>query len=113
MTTKLRITLHKKASLPKKVETLSFPLLETAEKFVVHGFAYANYLDELEDASTIFAEGASLDLAMADCFVRTRDWLMDVYDLIEEETIAISKYFIHALRSSSLLLLTSNTRLSF
>lgn len=91
MTTKLRITLHKADNLPKKVATLTFPLLETSDKFVVHGFAYANYLDDLEDASSIFAEGASLDLAMADCFIQTRNWLMDTYDLIEEETIALSK----------------------
>lgn len=89
MTTKLRVTLHKADSLPKMVATVDWPLLETSDKFVVHGFAYANYLDELEDASTIFVEGASLDLAMQDCFIKTRDWLMDVYDLIEEETIAL------------------------
>lgn len=91
MTTKLRISLHKADSLPKKVATLDFPLLETSDTFVIHGFAYNNYLDDLEDASTIFAEGASLDLAMEDCFIRTRDWLMDVYDMTEEETIALSK----------------------
>ena len=89
MTTKLRITLHKKAELPAKVQDLTFPLLETADQYVVHGFAYANYLDELEDASTIFQEGATLDRAMADCFIKTRNWLMDVMGLIEEETIAL------------------------
>jgi hypothetical protein len=91
MTTKLRITLHKADSLPTKVSTLDFPLLETLDSFVIHGFAYANYLDDLEDPSTIFAEGASIDLAMEDCFIRTRNWLMDVYDMLEEETIALSK----------------------
>lgn len=91
MTTKLRITLHKADSLPTKVSTLDFPLLETSDSFVIHGFAYANYLDDLEDPSTIFAEGASIDLAMEDCFIRTRNWLMDVYDMLEEETIALSK----------------------
>ena len=48
-------------------------------------------LQDLEDASTIFAVGASIDLAMEDCFIRTRNWLMDVYDMLEEETIALSK----------------------
>lgn len=89
MTAKLRITLHKASNLPKLVETLDWPLLETSDKYVVHGFAFANYLDELEDASSIFAEGASIDAAMADCFVKTRNWLMDVFDLQEEETIAM------------------------
>jgi acetamidase/formamidase len=89
MTTKLRITLHKAASLPQKVVALTFPLLETSDQYVIHGFAFSNYLDQLADASTIFQEGASLDLAMADCFIKTRNWLMDTYDLIEEETIAL------------------------
>jgi acetamidase/formamidase len=89
MTTKLRITLHKAGSLPKKVEYMDFPLLETSTQFVVHGFAYANYLDELENPSDIFTEGATLDLAMTDCFIKTRNWLMDVYDMTEEETIAL------------------------
>ena len=89
MTAKLRVTLHKQWSLPKKVQALNFPLLETDTQFVIHGFSYDNYLDDLEDASDIFAEGATLDKAMADCFVKTRDWLMDVYDMVEEETIAL------------------------
>lgn len=89
MTTKLRVILHKKSELPAKVKDLTFPLLETDDQFVIHGFAYANYLDELENPSNIFAEGASLDLAMADCFIKTRNWLMNVMGLIEEETIAL------------------------
>jgi acetamidase/formamidase len=89
MTTKLRVTLHKADALPKKVATLDWPLLETSDKFIVHGFAFANYLDELPDPSDVFAEGASLDLALEDCFIKTRNWLMDVYDLIEEETIVL------------------------
>lgn len=71
------------------VETLDFPLLETADAYVIHGFAYANYLDDLEDPSTIFAVGATLDKAFEDCFLRTRNWLMDTYDMIEEEAIAV------------------------
>jgi acetamidase/formamidase len=89
MTTKLRITLHKAGNLPKKVASMPFPLLETSTQYVIHGFAYANYLDDIEDASDIFSEGATLDLAMTDCFIKTRNWLMDVFDLIEEETIAL------------------------
>lgn len=72
MTAKLRITLHKAGSLPKQVQTMPFPLLETSTQFVVHGFAYDNYLEQLDDASTIFVEGASLDKAFEDCFLKTR-----------------------------------------
>jgi acetamidase/formamidase len=41
MTTQLKVTLHKKDNLPKKVAKLDPPLLEVSDKFVVHGFAYA------------------------------------------------------------------------
>ena len=34
------MTLHKKGSLPKKVSKLTFPLLENANEFIVHGFNY-------------------------------------------------------------------------
>jgi acetamidase/formamidase len=89
MTAKLRITVLKAGSLPKKVMSMPFPLLETSTQFVVHGFAYYNYLDDLEDASTIFAEGASLDKAFEDVFLKTRAWMMDTFDLTEEEVIVI------------------------
>lgn len=54
MTAKLRVTLHKAAELPAKVQHLNFPLLETSDQYVIHGFAYNNYLDQLEDPSDIF-----------------------------------------------------------
>ena len=38
LTATLKITLHKKGSLPKMVSKLNFPLLENANEFVVHGF---------------------------------------------------------------------------
>lgn len=72
MTAKLRVILHKADSLPKKVTGVDWPLLESEDLFVVHGFAYTNYLDELADPSDIFAEGASIDAAMRDCYVKVR-----------------------------------------
>lgn len=86
---KLRMTLHKADNLPKKVAALDFPLLETSTEYVIHGFAYNNFLEDFENPAAIFAEGGSLDLAMEDCFLRTRNWLMDYKDLEEEEVIAI------------------------
>ena len=40
LTATLRITLHKKGKLPLKVSKLTFPLLENANEYVVHGFNY-------------------------------------------------------------------------
>ena len=90
MTTKLRVTLHKASEgLPKLVTGVDWPLLETKDEYVVHGFAYTNYLEELPDPSTIFQNGTSIDAAMEDCFYKTRNWLMDAWDLLEEETIVL------------------------
>lgn len=89
LTAQLKVTLHKADSLPTLVRTINFPLLETTDSFVIHGFAFPNYLDELETPSSIFAEGASTDLALEDCFNKTRTFLMDVYALSEPESIAL------------------------
>eukprot|EP01024_Parvocaulis_polyphysoides_P057780 TRINITY_DN6168_c0_g1_i1.p1 TRINITY_DN6168_c0_g1~~TRINITY_DN6168_c0_g1_i1.p1 ORF type:complete len:588 (-),score=79.18 TRINITY_DN6168_c0_g1_i1:248-2011(-) len=89
LTATIKVTLHKADSLPKIVANLDFPLLETTEQFVVHGFAFFDYLNTLDDPSTIFSEGSSLDLAMEDTFNKTRAFLMDVYDLTEPEAITL------------------------
>lgn len=39
-TVTVKLTLHKKGSLPQKVSKLNFPLLENANEYVVHGFTY-------------------------------------------------------------------------
>jgi len=89
MTAKLKVTLHKADALPKFVQNLNFPLLETAEQFVIHGFAYTDFLEELTTPSDIFSVGASVDRALEDAFNKTRIFIMDVYELTEEETIAL------------------------
>jgi hypothetical protein len=42
---------------------LDFPLLENKNEYVVHGYAYSNYLKELNPPGQIFSKGASLDKA--------------------------------------------------
>jgi len=90
MTAKLKVTLHKAASLPSLVKPLTGPLLETYDSFVISGFAVPDYLDTLADKpSAIFAEGASVDLALADAFVKSRRFLMSYFEVTEEESIVI------------------------
>lgn len=88
LTAQLKVTLHKNGSLPTLVQDLNFPLLETDDSFVIHGFAFPNYLDDLDTPSAIFAEGSSIDLALEDCFNKTRSFLINVYDMLEAESIA-------------------------
>ena len=69
---------------------LAYPLLETQDEWVVHGFSYPNYLAELgpEAQSAIF-EKSSLDLAMRDAFRKMRHFLMTVRGLSEDEAISL------------------------
>ena len=52
LTATLKITLHKKGSLPRKVSKLTFPLLENANEYIVHGFNYGVSPSSLPSAST-------------------------------------------------------------
>lgn len=56
---------------------------------MVHGFAYTDYLSELEVPSTIGVAGGSLDLAFRGAFDKTRNFLMDAFLLQEEEAIGV------------------------
>jgi hypothetical protein len=38
-------------------------LLENANEYVVHGYAYSNYLQQLNPPSEVFGKGGSLDKA--------------------------------------------------
>jgi acetamidase/formamidase len=72
------------------LEELRYPLLETQDEWVVHGFSFANYLAELGDAaqSAIFGK-SSLDGAMRDAFRKMRHFLMTTKGLSEDEAISL------------------------
>jgi acetamidase/formamidase len=89
MTVTLKIDLHKKNALPDMVKDLTYPLMETDDNFVISGFAFTDYLDQLENPSTVFAAGASVDLALENAFNNTRAFIMKTYDTSEPETIAL------------------------
>ena len=58
--------MHKQDSLAgTPLAGLDYPLLETRDEWVVHGFSFANYLAELgENAQTEIFGKSSLDAAM-------------------------------------------------
>jgi acetamidase/formamidase len=69
---------------------VDYPLLETPEAWVVHGFSYPNYLAELgEEAQRAIFEKSSLDLAMRDAFRKMRRFLMTARGLSEDEAISL------------------------
>jgi acetamidase/formamidase len=69
---------------------VTYPLIETYDAWIVHGFSYSNYLTELGDAaqSEIYKK-SSLDLAMRDAFRKTRRFLMTAKGLSEDEAISL------------------------
>jgi acetamidase/formamidase len=91
LTGTFQLILHKKSSLPgTALADLRYPLLETQEEWVLHGFSYPNYLAELgpEAQSKIF-EKSSVDLALRDAFRKMRHFLRSTQGLTEDEAISL------------------------
>eukprot|EP00775_Hariotina_reticulata_P001824 gene1824-2158_t len=89
ITGRFKVTLHKKSRLPQIVKGLSFPLLENANEYVVHGYAYSNYLQQLSPPGEVFSKGASLDKAFEGTYIKARDWLMTSWGLTEDQAITL------------------------
>jgi acetamidase/formamidase len=91
LTGTFQLVLHKRSDLAgTPLAGLDYPLLETGDCWVVHGFSFANYLVELGDRarSEIFGK-SSLDGAMRDAFRKMRRFLMTVKGLSEDEAISL------------------------
>ncbi len=91
LTGTFQLVLHKKDRLAGTALTdLRYPLLETQDEWVLHGFSYANYLAELGDKaqSDIYSK-SSVDLAMRDAFRKMRHFLMTTKGLSEDEAISL------------------------
>ena len=86
-----QLVLHKKRDVAgKPFADLNYPLLETPDEWIVHGFSYGNYLAELgEKAQSEIYRKSSLDLAMKDAFRKMRRFLMTTQGLSEDEAISL------------------------
>src|SRR3982075_531227 len=91
LTGTFQLILHKKASLGgTSLAELNYPLLETQDEWLMHGFSYANYLQELgEKAQSTIYEKSSVDLALKDAFRKMRAFLMNTKGLTEDEAISL------------------------
>ena len=69
---------------------LDFPLLETQEDWCLHGFSFANYLEELgKEAQSEIYKKSSIDLALRDACRKMRRFLMTTRGLSEDEAISL------------------------
>lgn len=86
-----QILLHKQGTLGgTTLAGLDWPLLETQDEWVVHGFSYPNYLAQLgPDAQHQIYNKSSVDLAMRDAYRKIRDFLMHTQRLSEDEAISL------------------------
>jgi acetamidase/formamidase len=91
LTGTFQLILHKKAALAgTSLAQLNYPLLETQDEWVVHGFSFANYLEELgPKAQQAIYEKSSIDLALKDAFRKMRSFLMNTKGLTEDEAISL------------------------
>jgi len=84
--------LHKQSDIADGtlLSQLSWPLLETKEEWVVHGFSYPRYLSDLgANAQNEIFTKSSVDLAMRDAFRKMRSFLMHTQNLSEDEAISL------------------------
>jgi len=91
LTGRFRVVVHKQNELAGTIlEDLYYPLLETEDEYVVHGFSYANYLEELGDTAQqdIYAN-SSIDKAMRDAFRKMRHFLITTQELTEDEAVSL------------------------
>ena len=86
-----QIVLHKAADLhDQPFADINYPLVETADEWVIHGFSHPDYLKEFGDkARSAVYEKSSLDPAMRDAFRKTRRFLMTAMGLTEDEAISL------------------------
>ncbi|WP_102959942.1 acetamidase/formamidase family protein [Mangrovicella endophytica] len=91
LTGTFQLVLHKKADLAgTPLEELNYPMLETKDEWLVHGFSVSNYLAELgADAQSEIYKKSSVDSALRDAFRKMRHFLMTTKGLTEDEAISL------------------------
>ena len=90
----IQVILHKQADTEGTILAgLDYPLLETKDELVVHGFSYANYLAELgsspEEAQEIMYDSSSLDQAMHDAASKMLSFLTGPMGLTHNEAYSL------------------------
>jgi acetamidase/formamidase len=90
LTGTFQLILHKQNTLTGSLAGLNYPLLETQDEWVMHGFSFANYLEELgPNAQQEIYKKSSIDLALRDAFRKMRSFLMTTKGLSEDEAISL------------------------
>lgn len=92
LTGEFQLILHKATQIAPGAPfaDLTYPLVETPDEWVLHGFSSPNHLAELgQKAQSHIYLKSTLDEAMRDAFRKARRFLMSVKGLSEDEAIAL------------------------
>ena len=87
MTGVFKITLIKKEDNPFK--GVDCPIIETNKEWVIQGLSYPDYLRQLgPNAQEEIFNKSSIDLAMRDAYYKTDAFLMNYYNISEDQAIS-------------------------
>ncbi len=92
LTGDFQLVLHKSTMIERGAPfaDLSYPLVETADEWILHGFSSPNHLAELgQMAQSHIYQKSTLDDAMRDAFRKARRFLMTVKGLSEDEAVTL------------------------
>lgn len=92
LTGDFQLVLHKSTMIEPGAPfaDLSYPLVETADEWILHGFSSPNHLAELgQMAQSHIYQKSTLDDAMRDAFRKARRFLMTVKGLSEDEAVTL------------------------
>ena len=89
ITGEFKITVIKAADFDEAQKVQDFPLGETADEYIIHGFTETDYLSTYADNPGDIYSNSSIDKAMKNCFAQTRKFLMKKYGMNENEATTI------------------------
>jgi acetamidase/formamidase/AraC-like DNA-binding protein len=90
-TGRFQLILHKRNKLGgTPLSDVNYPLIETADEWIIPGFSHPDYLEELgQHAQSDVYRKSSIDFAMRDAFRKVRRFLMSAESLTEDEAISL------------------------
>ena len=91
LTGTFQLILHKTDKLTGSLAALNYPLLETQDEWVLHGFSASPTIwkSSGRPRSRISTRKSSIDLALRDAFRKMRSFLMNTKGLTEDEAISL------------------------
>lgn len=89
LTGKFIVTVIKAANFTAGQAVVDFPLGETEEEWIVHGFTETDYLETFFANPGDIYSASSVDAAVSNAYTQTRKFVMAEYNLTEMEATTI------------------------